>query len=164
MKQPFTKKVISITTMLILIVLIGCNKDEFNDSNILSSTNLSTKSVELDIVSTWASEDKEESYKVFDKDESSRWAVNGDEVKLNLDLEQKSTVDYLKINFYKGDERKYEFKVYVRSEKGETWQLVGTKTSKAKGGFETFDVVNASDEYNAKNQFINDWFSLNYRC
>ncbi|HUR58187.1 MAG TPA: discoidin domain-containing protein [Opitutaceae bacterium] len=83
-----------------------------------------------------------------DNNLATRWSASGDPQWIRFDMGAIKTVDYLKIAFYNGDERRAKFDVQV-SDTGTTWTTVATnvQSSGVSLALETFDIADATGRY-----------------
>ena len=130
----------------------SCSQDEQLDNETLTTTTssaLSSSSVKLPIVNVSAStqQSANPASNVIDGNISNRWSGYGTSASLYLDLGAQQDIDYLKIDFYKGNERQAYF-TYWYSNDGTSWNYAGKKTSSGTtDSFETFDLSNNSSRY-----------------
>jgi len=81
-----------------------------------------------------------------DGDYETYWSVYGENGWLWIKFDDIYEVDYMKIYFYKGDEREYYFSIYSSLD-GFNWELIKKDTSDKKEGFQTFDLPNTNAMY-----------------
>jgi hypothetical protein len=83
-----------------------------------------------------------------DNNLGTRWSASGDPQWIRFDMGSTKTVDYVKIAFYKGDERRAKFDVQISSD-GTNWATIGANllSSGVSLALETFDVGDASGRY-----------------
>ena len=114
-----------------------------------SNSALSSKSLEIPVygIVSDTEENKDSSVDfAIDDDADSKWLAYGDDVNIDLDLGNYQNVDYLKISFYEGDNKSFEFEVYSLVD-GE-YVKIGSKNSLGTNTeLETFDVTNSETRY-----------------
>ena len=140
---------LGVTTSLILT---SCTTDnELLNSEIsgVSESQLSSESVKLPIVGIVSdTENHKDSYveNAIDGDEDSKWSAYGTEVNVDLDLGGVHKLDYLKISFYKGDERLNNFKVYTLQ--NDSYVEVGSEKSEGTNTrAQLFDVSDSEAQF-----------------
>ncbi len=152
-KKIFNKKSINPLKILGLagiILLSSCNKEEIiTDEDYTVSAAKAASSVKLTYDNISVSEEQLENpiENIDDKSTDTRWAAEGASVNLDIDFKEIALVDYLKIDFHKGEERAFKFS-YWQSGDGQTWELKGTKNSSGVDtGYEEFDLSNITARY-----------------
>ena len=151
---------------LMAVAFVGCGPEEQHDEVADARAALSSVSVKLSVSSATADDVQSPNVpaRVLDGNLSTRWSGFGDPVNLYLDLGAVATIDYLKIAFFKGDQRTSSFQIYTRVGTSGPWNLVGTKTSNGRTtARQTFDVRNSSGRYvrfRGTGNSINGWNSL----
>ncbi len=152
-----------------LISTIGCSDENTELENELSSSNqnsLSSKSVELPVISVSAStqQSSNPASNVIDGDTSNRWSGYGTSASLYFDLGIEQTIDYVEIDYYKGNQREAYFS-YWSSDDGVNWNWKGSKTSSGTTDtFEIFDLRNMNSRYlriKCQGTSTGQWNSIN---
>ena len=151
------KNSLKLMALSTLLLGISCSTDEGSDSELEfnNANNLSSKSVELDIINVSASTEQSSNpaSNSIDNDEDSRWSGYGDSVDLILDLGSNKAVDYIKISYYNGNRRQSHFNYYYSTD-GDNWIGGKSKTSSGRTtDLETFDLENISSARYIKLEF-----------
>ena len=132
------------------LLITGCSVDDkLEEVSGETLIGLSSKSVELDIVGVVSdTENHKDSYieNVIDGDEDSKWSAYGSEVNVDIDLGGVHKLDYLKISFYKGDERSNKFKVYTL-QNGSYVQVGNKKSVGTNTRLQLFDVSDSEAQF-----------------
>lgn len=126
----------------------------------------SSKSVKLDISSVSASSSQSPNVpnNVLDGDLSTRWSGFGVPTDLYFDLGNSPLIDYARIAFFKGNQRRARFEVFVRNSTNSAWEKINTKTSSGTTtGLEIFDFSNRTARYlrlRCNGNTSNNWNSI----
>lgn len=128
----------------------------------LNSTSPSSSKLAVSSI-TASPDDGNGPYNTIDGDFSTRWSSEGDGAWIQYDLGLEKNVDYVKIAWYKGDERMETFDIDV-SINGSDWTQVFSGTSSGSTtGFETYDFSDVSARYVkivGHGNTYNDWNSI----
>ena len=126
----------------------SCAVEEESNVETLSSelsSALSSNSIELNVNSYSASIENRPIANAFDGNLATRWNGKGRSSTVTIDMGTLVNIDYLKISYYKGNERKSYFD-YAYSVDGSSWEDAGSKTSSGSTtGLEIFDLVNGNE-------------------
>jgi hypothetical protein len=100
------------------------------------------------IAATASADDGNVAANAIDGNLNTRWSASGDPQWIKIDVGSVSTIDYIKIAFFKGDERRARFDVAVSSNDS-TWTTVLTnqESSGTSLELETFDFTNTSGRW-----------------
>ena len=149
MKYKFyTFKSLFSTLFVGMAMFTSCAVEEESNVETLSSelsSALSSNSIELNVNSYSASIENRPIANAFDGNLATRWNGKGRSSTVTIDMGTLVNIDYLKISYYKGNERKSYFD-YAYSVDGSSWEDAGSKTSSGSTtGLEIFDLVNGNE-------------------
>ena len=149
---------------------ITLSGESLSASVVVSQNPMDLGGDQLEVVAVTASGEQNEPGKVnvkenaIDGDLETRWSAEGEQY-IQFELAQSFNVEYVKIAFYKGDERQTHYQLDV-SEDGVSFANVVTQTlsSGETSGFETIDFDDVSAQYIRLTGFGNtggsDWNSI----
>lgn len=159
MKTKLKRFSLNVRTLICALTMLGvffatsCEKEAITpleepteDVSLKASSN----SVNLNISSASASTEQSPNVasNVLDGSTNTRWSGYGSSVNFYVNLSSEATIDYLKIAYYKGDQRKSYIEIYTRASSNDSWNKVGTKTSSGNTtDYQTFDVSNSNGKY-----------------
>ena len=165
METHFFRKLAALA--LLIFVSYGCSEnEEVRSIQPLDPPALSSNSVKLNVssVSADVSQNPNVPQNVLDGNLGTRWSGFGDPVNFTIDLGSVQLVDYLKIAFFKGNQRTNSFHVRVRANSSSSWEHINSKTSSGTtNSLQTFDLQNRNVRYVQLRCFgnsQNDWNSL----
>ena len=133
-----------------MILLSNCSEEEiiFNKEEVTIAAKASS-SVKLSYNHVTISEEEPDNPIEYINDGSleTRWSGEGESVNYDIDFREVVLVDYLRIDFHKGEERSFKFS-YWQSTDGISWELKGTKNSSGiDTGYEEFDLSDINARY-----------------
>ncbi|MEO9869170.1 polysaccharide lyase family 7 protein [Ekhidna sp.] len=156
-----------IMTIAMIIFVTSCSKQEELDSiQLQDEPALSSNSVKLGVssVTADASQSPNVPSNVLDGNLGTRWSGQGNPVYFVIDMGSSALIDYLKIAFFKGNERTSSFEVFVRNSTSDSWEKINSKTSSGTtNSLQTFDLSNRNARYlrlKCKGNSVNNWNSL----
>ena len=104
-------------SFIAVLVVTSCSvENEIVELSSEEGNFLSSESVEIPINGIVSdTEHHKDSYieLAIDDDEDSKWLAYGDEINVDLGLGYIQKIDYVKISFYEGDNKSFEFEVFA---------------------------------------------------
>ena len=156
------------TFVIGMAVFTSCSVEDQTEVVTLSSelsSALSSNSIKLNVNDYSASIENRPIANAFDGDLVTRWNGKGRSSTVEIDMGTFVNIDYLKVSFYKGNERKSYFD-YSYSVDGVSWDDAGSKTSSGTTtSLETFDLVNGNEvryiKLTCKGTEVSQWNTIN---
>lgn len=163
----FRSKVFPLGMLLIILTMSSCSSSEdVDDIQLIDLPALSSNSVKLGILSVSAEDSQSPNVpsSALDGSLNTRWSGFGDPLDFYIDMGSSPLIDYLKIAFFKGNERTASFEVFVRDSPSDSWEKINSKTSSGTtNGLQIFDLNNRERRYvrlKCKGNSQNDWNSI----
>ena len=133
------------TVLIAALLTTSCSTDS-EQIDLLSndSSALSAESVELPIHGIISDTEQDEDSFIelaIDDDEDSKWLAFGEEINVDLDLNNIQLVDFINISFFDGDDKAHEFEVFALVN-GSFERIGGATSSGTNTRLITYDLTN----------------------
>jgi len=165
-----TKKLLNkrfyLLTILCLMLIFGCDQgNDFEEVQIENQPSLSVNSVELSVASVSASSAQSPNVanRTLDGNLGTRWSAQGVGQNITYDLGSSKPIDYVKIAWFKGNQRTSSFEVWVGNSTGNLEKIKSKTTSGTTNSLETWDLPNRTARYLrivGKGNSSNNWNSI----
>ncbi|MGB3463988.1 MAG: polysaccharide lyase family 7 protein [Cyclobacteriaceae bacterium] len=166
MKSKNKMALLSKVLLLAMFCCFACNPtEELEEMQIEESLSLSSNSVKLSVSGTSASnfQSPNTPARTIDGNLGTRWSAFGKGKHITYDLGSSKLVDYVKIAWFKGNERTSSFEIWVGNSTSNLEKIKTKTTSGNTTGLETWDLPNRTVRYFrivGRGNSVNDWNSI----